>query len=194
MLLDANDPGLRSSGDPARSGARLAEACLELPGPRRDRRRILALLERHGAGLADRRTAPGHLTGSALVVDPVGSRVLLLLHTKLQRWLQPGGHADGDHELAGVALREATEETGIDGLSVMVPAVDVDIHTVDHGDVLGTHLHLDLRFVVVAPEGSVVRGNHESTDQRWVTPDQVGPLCGEDGILRLVDAGLRALR
>jgi 8-oxo-dGTP pyrophosphatase MutT (NUDIX family) len=136
---------------------------------------------------------PGHLTGSALVVDPSTGRILMLLHAKLRRWLQPGGHADGDHELAGVALREATEETGIPGLQVMVPAVDLDIHAVDHGDALGEHLHLDLRFVVVAPAGAVERGNHESLGLRWVTPEELGELADEPGVVRLGSAGLAAL-
>ena len=68
-------------------------------------------MAQHGAALADRTTSPGHLTGSALVVDATGTRIVVLLHTKLRRWLQPGGHADGDLDLAAVALREATEET-----------------------------------------------------------------------------------
>jgi 8-oxo-dGTP pyrophosphatase MutT (NUDIX family) len=157
------------------------------------RSEVLDLLDEHGPALADRTTAPAHLTGSALVLDAAGERVLVLLHAKLRRWLQPGGHADGDHELAGVALREATEETGIDGLRVLVPAVDLDVHRVDHGDALGEHLHLDLRFVVVAPPGSVASGNHESTALRWVDPADLPELTGEVGLPRLAAAGRAAL-
>jgi 8-oxo-dGTP pyrophosphatase MutT (NUDIX family) len=115
------------------------------------------------------------------------------LHTKLGRWLQPGGHADGDTELAGVALREATEETGLEGLRVLVPAVDLDVHRVDHGDALGEHLHLDLRFVVLAPQGARLRRNHESTAMRWVTPDQLAELTDEESFRRLAARGLAAL-
>jgi lipoic acid synthetase len=154
---------------------------------------VLGLLDEHGESLADRTTAPGHLTGSAVVVDAAGERVLVLLHTKLQRWLQPGGHADGDHELAGVALREATEETGIEGLEVVLPAVDLDVHEVDHGDALGNHLHLDLRFVVLAPNGSVPEGNHESEALRWVDLDELRALADETGVLRLAAQGAAAL-
>lgn len=192
-LLFLGDPALAPTRDPARSRARLSEAILTDPVAQAGRDRVLGLLDAHGEALAERTTAPGHLTGSALVVDPVGPRVLLLLHAKLGRWLQPGGHADGDHELAGVALREATEETGIDGLSVLVPAVDLDVHRVDHGDALGEHLHLDCRFVVVAPPGAEASGNHESLGLRWLSPAQVEAEADEAGLVRLLHAGLAAL-
>ena len=193
-LLDAGDPRLAPSRDPQRTAQHLREALLAAPDTVEARERVLGLLDHHGESLADRTTAPGHLTGSALVVDHAGERMVVLLHTKLRRWLQPGGHADGDHELAGVALREATEETGIEGLRVLVPAIDLDVHEVDHGDALGNHLHLDLRFVVVAPSDAVIVGNHESTDLRWVDLDELAALADEEGILRLARAGLAAYR
>lgn len=192
-LIAVGDPRLAASRDPERSRARLVEARLDDPGRDHERQRVLALLGEQGAELADRTTAPGHLTGSALVVDAEHRRVLILLHAKLHRWLQPGGHADGDHELAGVALREATEETGIVGLQVLVPAVDLDLHAVDHGDALGEHLHLDLRFVVVAPPGAVEVGNHESLGLRWVTMEELGDVADEPGLVRLAQAGFAAL-
>ena len=79
----------------------------------------------------ERHERPGHFTGSALVVHADLERTLVLFHTKLQIWVQPGGHADGDANLARVALREAIEETGIEGLKVWPVAVDLDIHGVD---------------------------------------------------------------
>ncbi len=192
-LLTADDPELAPTRDPARSRRRIEDARWDDPGRDAERERVLGLLAEHGEALADRTTAPGHLTGSALVVDADHERVLLLLHTKLRRWLQPGGHADGDHELAGVALKEATEETGIAGLRVLVPAVDLDIHAVDHGDALGEHLHLDLRFVVLAPPGAVEDPNHESLDHRWVRWDELPGAVDEDGVVRLARAGRAAL-
>lgn len=192
-LLSVADRELLPTRDPTRSAGRISDARLSGVGPESDRVRVLSLLSERGAALADRTTAPGHLTGSALVIDPSGPRILLLLHRKLGRWLQPGGHADGDHELAGVALREATEETGIAGLRVLVPAVDVDIHAVDHGDALGEHLHLDLRFVVVAPPGARPVRNHESLGLRWLSPEDLRAEADEEGLVRLMDSGLAVL-
>jgi 8-oxo-dGTP pyrophosphatase MutT (NUDIX family) len=189
-VLGPGAPELLPTRDPARSRDRLLAAALHGPERLRTRRQVLDLLDRHGASLADRTTSPGHLTASAVVVEATLERVAVLLHAKLRRWLQPGGHADGDHELAGVALREATEETGLEGLRVVVPAVDLDVHRVDHGDGLGAHLHLDLRFVVLAPVGAELDPNHESLDLRWVTADELGALSDEDGLVQLVRTGL----
>ncbi|MCZ7628413.1 MAG: NUDIX domain-containing protein [Microthrixaceae bacterium] len=114
-LVPSGDARLTPTRDPQRSRRRLMEAELDGGSQLAIRDRVVGLLEEHGESLADRTTAAAHLTGSALVLDAAGRRCLVMLHTKLNRWLQPGGHADGDHELAGVALKEASEETGIGG-------------------------------------------------------------------------------
>jgi len=146
------------------------------PDHEHNRTRILAFLDDHPDAL-DRSCASGHLTASAAVIDPVARRVLLLLHAKVQRWLQPGGHADGDGNLARVALREAEEETGIAGLRVLTPAIDLDVHTFHHhGGTEPDHLHLDVRHLVVAPPGAVAVTNHESHGARWMPVDDLLPL------------------
>ena len=159
------------------------------PGP--ERTRVLDMVDRHEDALL-RSCRPGHLTGSALVVDPSDRRILVLFHTKLQRWLQPGGHADGDGDLARVALREAIEETGIAGLRVCEPPVDLDVHVVDP-PAEDAHEHHDVRYLVVAPPGAVAVGNHESEVLRWVHRHELEELGADRGLLRLADRALERL-
>lgn len=151
------------------------------------REAIVAMADR-SAALATRTTRPGHLTGSALVMDADGERVLVLLHRKLGIWVQPGGHADGDMNLIGVAWREASEETGIAGLRIDPVPIDLDVHQVAP-PAEDAHLHLDVRFLVVAPLGAEPQGNHESDAIRWVTPGELTDLGADAGLLRLAAAG-----
>lgn len=155
------------------------------------RAEVLAFVDAHPDAL-DRRCAPGHLTGSAFVYDPGRGQFLLLHHAKLRKWLQPGGHADGDANLAAVALREATEETGIDRLVVAVPPIDVDVHPVAPPKE-PPHLHHDVRFLVLVPPGADAVGNHESTALRWCTVDDLDALGCDESVRRLVSAGLDAV-
>jgi 8-oxo-dGTP pyrophosphatase MutT (NUDIX family) len=157
------------------------------------RQEILEFIDQHPDAL-HRSCAVGHLTGSAVVVDPSTREVLLLFHAKVRRWLQPGGHADGDADLAHVALREAEEETGIVGLSVVRPAIDLDVHRFEHAAGLEPdHLHLDVRHLVIAPPGAQPAGNHESEGMVWVAEADLDRYGVDAGTKRMVAAGLRAL-
>jgi 8-oxo-dGTP pyrophosphatase MutT (NUDIX family) len=157
------------------------------------RRRVLAFVDEPPDALL-RSCAVGHLTGSALVVDPASRRFLLLFHAKMRRWLQPGGHADGDGEMAHVSLHEATEETGIAGLRVVTPAIDLDVHVFHHAaGAEPDHLHLDIRHLVLAPAGALPAGNHESEGIRWVSLDELTTVEPEPGLARLARVGLDVL-
>lgn len=129
----------------------------------------------------------GHLTASALIVDPRRGRVLLTLHGRIGRWLQTGGHCEpGDATLAGVALREATEESGITGLT-MLPGGPVG---------LDRHLtpcawHLDVQYAVLAPQGAVETRSEESLDVRWFPFEAVDEVA--DASVRRLARRARAL-
>lgn len=149
-------------------------------------RRILAFLDEHPNDAHRRSCLVGHLTASSLVIDADHRRVLLLHHRKLDRWLQPGGHCDGDAELAGVALKEASEESGMGGLGVVPRIVDLDIHEIPPYGEVPAHLHLDSRFVVVAPDGAEPEVSDESHDLAYLPWDAALARADDASARRLI--------
>ncbi|GAA2641959.1 NUDIX hydrolase [Paractinoplanes durhamensis] len=138
------------------------------------RKSVLELLTA-GPVAMTRAHRPGHVTASALVVGADG-RLLLCLHGRLGKWMQLGGHCEpGDETLAGAALREATEESGIPGLTIDPDPIDVDVHGVRCGAAEGTpateSVHYDVRFLVRSPAGATEQISAESADLAWFTPD-----------------------
>ncbi|OBH09871.1 NUDIX hydrolase [Mycobacterium sp. E1747] len=114
-----------------------------------------------------RECVPGHVTASALVLDHTGDRVLLTLHPRLGRWVQLGGHCDDDDgDVVAAALREATEESGVDGLRIERRLAAVHVHPVTCSLGVPTR-HLDLQFVAHAPAGARIAISDESDDLRW---------------------------
>ena len=147
---------------------------------------IIRFVEAHSDCLL-RTCAPGHLTGSAWIVDAPRRRVLLTHHRKLDKWLQPGGHADGDPDLLAVALREAREETGLTRLRAVSPAAfDVDRHRIPPRGDTAEHWHLDLRFLVEADPEEALIISDESHDLAWVDLSRVAALNPEESMLRMV--------
>lgn len=137
---------------------------------------------------------PGHFTGSALVVSADGERALLHHHRKLDRWLQFGGHCDGDEDVARVAQREALEESGIAGLVLAsVRPFDLDIHTIPARPSEPAHEHYDVRFVLIAPEGAEAVCSEESRELRWFTGEELAALDLDAGLRRLVAKWQRLL-
>ncbi len=127
----------------------------------------------------ERSCEPGHLTASALVLSASGAEVLLTLHPRVGSWLQLGGHCEpSDTTLAGAALREATEESGIAGLTIEPVPVHVDVHPITCSLGVPTR-HFDVRFLVHAPADATAVRSDESLDLRWwplnALPDPDGP-------------------
>lgn len=183
--LAAEHARLRSSAD-----LTLARATLEAYRPTDElqldaRARMLAFIAAHPLDAHRRSLTVGHLTASALVVDPSSGRALLTHHRKLGRWLQLGGHCDGDANLAAVALREACEESGIAGLRVCPEPIDLDIHRIPSRPGEPEHDHLDTRFLVLAPPTAQAVVSEESNELGWFGPGELQGLELDDSVRRL---------
>lgn len=126
----------------------------------------------------------GHFTASALVVSADGMRTLLTHHRKLGRWLQPGGHADGDRDLARVALREVEEETGLAGVRMEPSIFDLDRHWIPARVHEPGHWHYDVRFLALAGDDERFEISGESNELAWWPVEQVATAAQFDPSLR----------
>lgn len=190
---------------------------LPTPAPAMHRRPLLAMLSRYehrypseSAVVArirrlvaahvdcfDRTCRPGHITASAWVTTPACDRFLLVHHRKLGRWLQPGGHTDGDHDILSAALREAREETGLNDLCLVddgprATPLDLDVHEIParfspEGDMIeDAHEHHDVRVLIVAQGDRTPRASHESHAVAWFTPEELAHVTSEESVLRML--------
>lgn len=145
----------------------------------------------------ERACAEGHVTGSALIVNPRRDKVLLTLHAKLNMWVQLGGHVDGEADIAKAALREAQEESGraeiffvnweaalLPGGSPVPLPFDCDIHEIPARKNEGAHKHFDLRYLFVLDDSLPLVISEESKDLRWLTLSEAEGLTREPSMLR----------
>lgn len=153
-----------------------------------DRLAMLDFLERLARPFS-RDQPVAHFTASALVVDPGRTRTALVHHRKLGLWVQPGGHLDpGDESFGAAALREVREETGLAGTLAAERPLHLDVHEIPARPELPAHLHLDVRFLVVADGGLVP--SEESHEARWCSLEEAVAL-GDASVSRLVGVASR---
>ncbi len=138
----------------------------------------------------ERTCLPGHITGSAWILSADQRCVLLTHHRKLERWLQLGGHADGQTDVLQVALREAQEESGLSRFTVFPatqPAApfDIDVHLIPARGDEPAHWHHDVRFLLVAEAGQELRISDESHDLCWIERSRLLDFTSEESILRM---------
>jgi 8-oxo-dGTP pyrophosphatase MutT (NUDIX family) len=124
-----------------------------------------------------------HMTASAFVVD--ADKILLIHHRKLNKWLQPGGHCDGDTDTLAVAIKEVEEETGV----VIKPndqlIIDLDIHRIPERKGIPAHDHYDVRYLLEADSSLPLLQNHETLDLRWIPLAEIHRYTDEESILRV---------
>lgn len=142
----------------------------------------------HGSSVCTRSWFdPGHFTASAFVLSPARDSILLVHHSKLRRWLQPGGHLEShDVDPVAAARREVLEETGLDALEPLDEGLlDVDVHEIPARRDEPAHLHLDLRFAFVAGHCGVAAGDGVDA-VRFVELDAIGSIGSDASVLRAV--------
>jgi ADP-ribose pyrophosphatase YjhB (NUDIX family) len=184
------------SGEKAAGRLRLlAELAAYRPADERERE-MLARLEKFVAGCADcfeRTHLAGHVTGSAWVVDRSLRFALLTHHKKLGKWLQFGGHADGDDDVRRVALREGLEESGLAHLEFARDGIyDVDVHDIPARGDEPAHVHYDVRYAFFAERSDVPQVSDESHAVAWIALDALDALGVDASVKRLAakSAGL----
>jgi 8-oxo-dGTP pyrophosphatase MutT (NUDIX family) len=130
----------------------------------------------------------GHITGSSWVINKSKNKVLLCYHRKLDKWLQFGGHSDDNEDVLDTALREATEESGLESLKLLSEEIfDVDIHSIPMIGDENEHIHYDIRFVFEADERENIRISNESKDIAWIDLENVKNFNCSASLLRMIE-------
>lgn len=141
---------------------------------------------KHYADCFERSLTVGHVTGSAWLIDSSGERVLLTHHRKLGKWLQLGGHADGDSDVRAVAKREAQEESGLANITPISGTIfDVDVHRIPAYGNEPVHHHYDVRFLLQVKGDPQTKISDESLELSWFTAEQMNDLEVDSSVRRM---------
>ena len=151
--------------------------------------RMLSFVKTH-ENCFERSLEIGHLTASCWVLNVDTAEVLLLFHKKLQKWLQPGGHCDGNQNSREVAETELLEETGLVLKCQHTGIFDIDIHTIPAKGEVAEHEHFDIRFLFYYDSQQIARINNESEGLQWISvTDLISPET-ERSIARMAEKSL----
>lgn len=135
----------------------------------------------------DRSLQIGHITASAMIVNRERTLALFTHHNKLNKWLQLGGHSDGDSNSLNVALREAEEESGLRSIVPVTENIfDVDVHEIPARKNEPAHFHYDIRFLFEAESTEPLLISSESNDLAWIRLDEIEQFTTEESVLRMV--------
>ncbi len=136
--------------------------------------------------LAGEDAARGHVTGSAWIVNENRTRVVILYHAKLNKWVQPGGHCDVQSDVLQVARREAQEETGLDVTPLGAEIFDIDVHAIPEYWNTPSHFHYDIRFLFQADDAQTPIVSNESREVRWATLAEADELANSESVSRMI--------
>ncbi len=127
----------------------------------------------------------GHFTASAWLLNGDRSKALMMHHAKLGIWVQLGGHCDGEADVLKVAIKEAEEESGLEGVKPVVETIfDLDIHLIPENKNQAAHYHYDVRFLLEA-KNELVKKNEESKQLLWVDCNESKLPTKDRSILRM---------
>lgn len=148
--------------------------------------KIIRSIKSVGIELFERNCHPYHFTASAWIVDKERKNTLLIFHKKLQIWIQPGGHADGETNLSEVAFKEAQEETGLKSLRLTSETIfDFDITPIPAFKDSPAHSHLDARYVIEADKNEPITESDETAGAKWFSIKNISDDITDAGILRM---------
>ena len=130
----------------------------------------------------------GHMTASSWIIDATGTVALLVHHKNLNRWLQPGGHADGEENILKVSFKEAEEETGLKSLKLIRSEIfDIDIHLIPKHNDVQSHYHFDIRYLFSADINEIHSNGEQSYKIQWVPLSEVKKITESNpSIVRMV--------